>query len=360
MADLHSLQLGKLAEIEALDQRSRDILRLVVDSYVQTGAPVGSRTLARAMGMSLSPATVRNVMADLEHLGLLVAPHTSAGRLPTDQGLRLYVDGLLEQGNLSQDEREKIAGQCAGAGHSSTTEVMEEASSLLSALSNCAGLVLAPKREEPLEHIEFVSLGPGRVLVILVMASGSVENRVIDVPMGLPASSLIEASNYLTHHLRGRSLSDAQKVVRQELDQQKAQLDALTKPLIEAGLANWTGNSPVGGGDLIVRGQAQLLQDVQVIEDLERVRHLFTALEKKEALLKMLDLTESSEGVQIFIGGENELFSLAGCSMVIAPYANSQQQIVGAVGVIGPTRLDYARIIPMVDYTAKVVSDLLR
>ena len=236
---------------------------------------------------------------------------------------------------------------------------MEEASSLLSSLSSCAGLVLAPKREEPLEHIEFVALGPGRVLVILVMASGSVENRVIDVPMGLPASSLIEASNYLTNRLRGRSLRQAQQTIRQELTQQRAQLDALTAPLIEGGLANWSKDSPLSSGNLIVRGQAQLLQDVQVIEDLERIRHLFIALEKKEALLKMLDLTEGGEGVQIFIGGGNELFSLAGCAMVIAPYANSQRQIVGAVGVIGPSRLDYARIIPMVDYTAKVVSDLL-
>ncbi|WP_366553002.1 heat-inducible transcriptional repressor HrcA [Aquibaculum sediminis] len=339
-----------------LNARSRDILRTIVDAYVETGAPVGSRTLARKMGLDLSPATIRNVMADLEDLGLLMAPHTSAGRLPTDQGLRLYVDGLLERGNLGRDEQELIEGQCAAFGRS-VPEVLEEATRLLSDLSRCAGLVMAPKQDEPLKHIEFVALGPGRALVVLVTESGNVENRIVDVPMGLPPSSLVEAGNFLSHRLKGCSLGDTQKDIADEIRSHRAQLDELTGRVVQAGLATWAGGER--GAALIVRGQAQLLSDVQAIEDLERIRHLFAALEQKEALLRMLSLTERAEGVQIFIGTENELFGLTGCSTVIAPYYNQQQQIVGAIGVIGPTRIDYARIIPMVDYTAKVIGRLL-
>src|SRR5690554_874696 len=339
-----------------LNTRSRDILRMIVDAYVETGAPVGSRTLARKMGLFLSPATIRNVMADLEELGLLTAPHTSAGRMPTDRGLRLYVDGLLERGNLGRDEQEIIEGQCAASGRS-VTQVLEEATRLLSDLSRCAGLVMAPKQDEAPKHIEFVPLGPGRALVVLVTESGNVENRIIDVPMGLPPSSLAEAGNYLSARLRGRSLGDAQAEIEEEVRSQRAQLDELTSRVVQAGLATWAGGER--GGALIVRGQAQLLSDIQAIEDLERIRHLFSVLEQKEAMLRMLSLTEKAEGVQIFIGAENELFGVAGCSTVIAPFYNQQQQIVGAIGVIGPTRIDYARIIPMVDYTAKVIGRLL-
>jgi heat-inducible transcriptional repressor len=295
-------------------------------------------------------------MADLEEAGLLYAPHTSAGRLPTDLGLRLFVDGLLEYGNLGGEERRRIEAECAASGRS-MPQVLEEASGLLSELSQCAGLVVAPKFEEPLKHIEFVSLGPGRALVVLVTESGAVENRVIDVPMGLPPSSLVEASNYLSAKLVGRTLHDAEWLVKRELEQQRAELNDLTSKLVEAGLADWTGDGQDAA--LIVRGQAQLLEDVTAIEDLERIRRLFAALETKESLLRLLQLTDDAEGVQIFIGAENELFGMTGCSMVIAPYMNSRQQFVGAIGVIGPTRLDYARIIPMVDYTAKVIGRLM-
>lgn len=345
-----------LSAMSALNDRAREIMRLIVDAYVETGAPVGSRTLSRKLGMELSPATIRNVMADLEELGLLMAPHTSAGRLPTDQGLRLYVHGLLERGNLSSDERRQIEGQCAAGGRT-LPEMLEEATTMLSDLSHCAGLVMAPKQEEPLKHIEFLLLGPGRALVVMVTESGQVENRVIDVPVGLPPSSLVEASNFLSARLRGRTLSEATLDVKGELEQHRAQLDLITSRLVEAGMAVWGDDER--GGALIVRGQAQLLSDIQALEDLERVRHLFAVLEKKEALLRLLGLAEAGEGVQIFIGADNELFGLAGCSMVLAPYSNSRQQIVGAIGVIGPTRIDYARIIPMVDYTAKVIGRLM-
>ncbi len=348
--------------VQDLSERSREILRLIVDAYVETGAPVGSRTLSRKLGMSLSPATVRNVMADLEDLGLLYAPHTSAGRLPTELGLRLFVDGLLEHGNLTCEEREHIESQCAGAGRS-VPEILEEAIGAVTGLSRCAGLVVAPKASEPLKHIEFVALGPGRALVVLVFTSGTVENRIIDVPVGLPASSLVEATSYLSARLIGRTIEEAQAEIGQELRAQRAELDELSAKLVQAGLATWVSgsNEPLGGaaGALIVRGQARLLEDITALDDLERVRQLFHLLETKEALSRLLELTDSAEGVRIFIGAESELFALAGCSMVIAPYSNSSQQLVGAIGVVGPTRLNYARIIPMVDYTAKVISRLV-
>ncbi|MEE8189830.1 MAG: heat-inducible transcriptional repressor HrcA [Kiloniellales bacterium] len=347
--------LGSSA-VQELSERSREVFRHIVDAYVETGSPVGSRTISRKMGMTLSPATIRNVMADLEELGLLYAPHTSAGRLPTDAGMRLFVHGLLEFGNLTKDEQERIEAQCA-AGGKSLPEVLSEASGLLSDLSHCAGLVLAPKLEEPLKHVEFVSLGPGRALVVLVFASGTVENRIIDVPIGLPASSLVEATNYLSARLVGRNLLGARDETRKELEEQKVELDELTQRVVQLGLAVWSDDER--GGALIVRGQAHLLEDVTGIEDLERIRQLFSALETKEALLRLLELTDSAEGVQIFIGAENELFNLSGCSAVIAPYGNSQQQIVGAIGVVGPTRIDYARIIPMVDYTAQVIGRII-
>jgi len=346
----------KRSALSSLTERSREILRRVVDAYVTTGAPVGSRTLARSQGMELSPATVRNVMADLEDAGLLVAPHTSAGRLPTETGLRLFVDGLLEYGNISETDRKEIEARCSASGRS-LSQVLEDASGLLSDLTGSAGLVVAPKlQDERLKHIEFVNLGPGRALVVLVTQSGAVENRVIDVPRGLPASSLVEASNYLSERLVGRTLGEVQQIVRQELDQQRAELNELTTKLVEAGIADWSGSDH---NALIVRGQSQLLEDVNAIEDLERIRSLFSALETRESFLKLLDLTENAEGVQIFIGAENELFGMSGCSMVVAPYGNAQQQFVGAIGVIGPTRIDYARIIPMVDYTAKVIGSLV-
>ncbi|MFQ5972541.1 MAG: heat-inducible transcriptional repressor HrcA [Alphaproteobacteria bacterium] len=344
------------SRIEELNERSRQVLRTIVDAYVETGEPIGSRTLARRLGMSLSPATIRNVMADLQDTGLLYSPHTSAGRLPTDAGLRLFVDGLLEVGRVTADERESIESQCQGAGRN-TQQVLEEATRTLSGLSNCAGLVLAPKKDERLKHIEFVNLGPGRALVVLVTEDGTVENRVIDVPIGMPASSLVEATNFLSARIIGRTLEEARAQIEASLEQHRQDLDSLTQQLVQAGLATWTGE-----GDnraLIVSGTEKLLDDVRAVEDLEKVRALFAALDAKKSLVRLLDATLSAEGVQIFIGAENELFGLAGCSMVIAPYANAREQIIGAIGVIGPSRIDYARIIPVVDYTAKIVGRLL-
>ncbi|HET8728869.1 MAG TPA: heat-inducible transcriptional repressor HrcA [Alphaproteobacteria bacterium] len=344
--------------IAELNERSRDILRHIVDAYCETGEPVGSRTLSRRLGMNLSPATIRNVMADLEEAGLLFAPHTSAGRVPTDLGLRLFVHGLLEIGDLGEDERRNIEAQCAAVDRG-LQQVLEEATSVLSGLSSCAGLVLAPKTDRPLKHMEFVNLAPGRALVVMVNEDGLVENRVVEVPLGLPASTLVSASNYLNARIVGRTLGEAKAEVLAEIERQKTQLDELTAKLVEAGLATHGGKDSDLGGTLIVKGQSRLLSDVTAVKDLERIKSLFDALETKDAMLRLLDAANQAEGVQIFIGAENTLFNHAGCSMIIAPYTDSREQIVGAIGVIGPTRLNYARIIPMVDYTAKVVGRLL-
>jgi heat-inducible transcriptional repressor len=342
-----------------LNERSRDIFRRIVEAYVETGEPIGSRTIARKLGMSLSPATIRNVMADLEDAGLLRAPHTSAGRVPTEAGLRLFVHGLLELGDLSADERANIEGQCAAAGRT-LSQMLEEATDTLSGLSRCAGLVMAPKIDASFKHIEFVNLGPGRALVVMVTEGGLVENRVIDVPVGMPPSALVNAGNYLNARLMGRTLDEARSSITEEITAQRAQLDELTTKVVAAGLATWSAAaSGSKDGYLIVRGQANLLGDVTAIEDLERIRALFQALDTRDSMLRLLEATNKAEGVQIFIGAENELFSVAGCSVVIAPYTNAREQIVGAIGVIGPTRINYARIIPMVDYTAKVIGRLL-
>ncbi len=356
MPKLIGLQTSSPREMIAeLNERSREVFRHIVEAYVETGEPVGSRTISRRLGTGLSPATIRNVMADLEEAGLLYAPHISAGRMPTEIGLRMFVHGLLEIGDLSEEERDNIESQCTAAGRS-LPEVLADATAALSGLSRCAGLVLAPKSDRPLRHIEFVNLAPGRALVVMVTDDGLVENRVIEVPVGLTASTLASASNYLSARVLGRTLSEARAEITAEVAQHQSQLDELTAKVVEAGLATWAGGS---SSTLIVKGQSRLLNDVTAIGDLERIRGLFDALETREAMLRMLDAANQAEGVQIFIGAENSLFSHAGCSMIIAPYTGSSEQIVGAIGVIGPTRLNYARIVPMVDYTAKVIGRIL-
>ncbi|MBT3930893.1 MAG: heat-inducible transcriptional repressor HrcA, partial [Rhodospirillaceae bacterium] len=271
-------------------------------------------------------------------------------------GLRLFVDGLLEVGHLTEDERLTIEAQCAAEGRS-VQQTLSEVTRVLSGLSNCAGLVVAPKSDSALRHIEFVSLAPGRALVVLVTEDGSVENRVVEVPNGMPASAMVEASNFLSARLVGKTIEEARGQIAAELELHRQDLDGLTQKLVEAGLATATGDGAEAA--LIVSGAERLLDDVQAVEDLDHVRGLYDALETKESWIKLLDMARGGEGVQIFIGAENDLFSLAGCSVVVAPYRNSEQQIVGAVGVIGPTRINYARIIPVVDYTAQIVGRLV-
>ena len=340
--------------LKELNQRAREIMRLIVEAYVETGEPIGSRTLARRLDTRLSPASIRNVMSDLEAAGFLYAPHTSAGRLPTDAGLRFFVDGLLEVGNITDDEREAIGARCSAHGRS-MEEVLTDATTLLSGLSDCAGLVVAPKIDTRLKQAELVSLGDGRALVILVGEDGSVENRLFDLPLGLGPSALTEASNYLSVRLDGRTLGEARQSIFEELETRRAELDQLTARAVEAGLATLAGDH--SRQTLIIRGQAKLLDDIHALDDLERIRELFDELERSQGILELLDLAAGAEGVHIYIGSENKLFSLSGCSMVVAPYSDKQNKIIGAIGVIGPTRLNYARIIPMVDYTSKVIGE---
>jgi heat-inducible transcriptional repressor len=344
----------------ALGERPREVFRHLVEAFLASGEPVGSRTLSQRLPLTLSPASIRNVMADLEAMGLLYAPHTSAGRAPTEKGLRLFVDGLLEVGELAPDERVAIEARMSGSGRG-IEEVLTQATTLLSGLSNCAGLVVASKQDTLLKHIEFTAIAPGKALVVMVGEDGQVENRLIDTPLGLPASALAEASNYLNARLRGRTLDLARSEILEELEGERAELDALTAKIVADGLA--TLSAPGGNADvskvLIVRGTSHLLDSVEARIDIERVRTLFEDIERKNDLIRLLELAKDGAGVRIFIGSENRLFSLSGSSIIAAPYANSAGKIVGVIGVLGPTRLNYGRIIPMVDHTAKVVGRLL-
>jgi heat-inducible transcriptional repressor len=339
-----------------LDTRSAAVLREIIEQYVETGEPVGSRTISRRLPMTLSPATIRNVMSDLTEAGLLFSPHTSAGRLPTELGLRLFVDGLLQFGELGEEDREAISASVAAAGRS-LEDTLAEASVMLSGLSAAAGLVLAPKSDGALRHIEFVPLGSGRALVVLVAGDGHVENRVIEIPPGVLPSTLQQAGNYLNARLAGRPLVELRRIVAEEMAENRTQLDALSTQVVEAGLATWTKEGR--SGSLIVRGQARLLADVTEIDKLSAIQTLFERLETQETMLRLLDLAERSDGVRIFIGAESDLFGTTGVSMVVAPARNAGGRIVGAIGVIGPTRINYGRIIPVVDYTARVLGRLL-
>lgn len=349
-----------LSGLAELDQRSRDIFKQIVESYLESGDPIGSRTISRALPQALSPASIRNVMADLEDVGLIAAPHTSAGRIPTQLGLRMFVDGLLELGDLTTTERKQIEAEVvARTPERSVEDVLTEATDMLSGLSHCAGVVLTPKKNVRLKHLEFVSLEPTRALVVIVGEDGAVENRIVELPAGLPASTLTSASNFLNARMQGKTFDEIRAGLQQEIERQKTAIDELTAEVVEAGVATWAGAGDADNKTLIVRGRSNLLEDVTAMEDLERIRRLFDDLESKKDLIQLLGLSESAEGVKIFIGSENNLFSLSGSSLIVSPYRDSAQKIVGVIGVIGPTRLNYARIVPMVDYTARLVGRLL-
>lgn len=343
-----------------LDARSRDIFRLIVDNYLREGEPLGSRNLTRLLPGSLSPATVRNVMSDLEHLGLIYSPHVSAGRLPTQAGLRFFVDAFMELGDLTTDERRQIEAQVRASGSGQTLEhILTDASQMLSGLSRGAGLVMTAKSEVPLKHIEFIRLEPEKALAVMVSQNGDVENRVVDLPVGVTSSQLVEASNFLNAHIRGRTLAEAKTEIARLKEETRSALDTLSQGLVERGLAVWAGEGSGLQARLIVRGHANLLENVTAQADLELLRHLFEDLETKDGMLQLLDLAEEGPGVRIFIGSENKLFSLSGSSLVVAPYRDKDARVIGALGVIGPTRLNYARIVPMVDYTAQIISRML-
>ncbi len=341
-----------------LNERSREVFRRLVETYLESGEPVGSRTLARTLSEGVSPATIRNVMQDLEYLGLLDSPHVSAGRIPTQLGLRLFVDGILEVGDVSGSERAEIE-RSLGGGASDITAILDRAGDMLSGLTHGASLVLAPKSEAPIKHIEFVSLGPDRALVVLVTADGQVENRIFVPPAGLTPSAMRAAANFLNAILQGRTLGEMRSVVSAEIARRRAELDELSRSLVEAGSALWA-EGPEGGRDrLIVHGRANLIEGAEDAAQLERIRELFDDLERKRDLAQLLELSEGGDGVRVFIGSENKLFSLSGSSLVVSPYMNADRKIIGAVGVIGPTRLNYGRIVPIVDYTAQLVGRLV-
>ncbi len=353
-------ETSRHSQLAAMDERSRLIFDQVVAAYLKTGEPVGSRTISRT-GIELSPASIRNVMSDLTELGLLDSPHISAGRLPTQAGLRLFVDGLMEVGRikLAPEDRKHISREMSRLRGAAPEDVMGEASELLSGLAGGAGLVGSPNRDAPVRHVEFVKLNDNQALAVIVTDDGDVENRLVDLPEGLPLSSLNEAANYLNARLKGRTFSETRQSIMDEVTQNRAALDAAASRLVEAGLAQWTGIDPLRGRSLIIRGRENLIEDASAAEDLDRVRKLFADLDRQENLLQVLDKAREADGVRLFIGRENPLFSLSGSSVVVAPYMNAEKKVIGALGVIGPTRLDYARVIPMVDYTAKVVGQLL-
>ena len=339
-----------------LDNRARDIFRRIVETYLETGEPVGSRTISRA-GVALSPASIRNTMQDLTELGLLDAPHISAGRMPTHVGLRLFVDGLLEVGDLIEEERRSIEARLTAHGRS-LEDALNEASSILSGLAGGAGVVVAPSREAGVKHVEIVALSPDQALVIMVFDDGQVENRLMRRPAGVTPAALQEASNFLNARLRGRTLAEAKAEVGRELERARRELDAVSARLVEEGLAAWGGGEDIGRA-LIVRGRANLIGDPETVADLERVRMLFDDLEQKEQLISLLDLVRDAEGVRIFIGSETRLFSLSGSAVIAAPYMSGRQKVLGAIGVIGPARLNYARVIPLVDYTARALGRIM-
>ena len=360
MGQQEELMGNKVSGLAALDERSREIFRQLVDTYLNTGDPVGSRTISRGPRVNLSPASVRNVMSDLEDCGLIASPHTSAGRIPTEMGLRFFVDAIMEHGTLSGDQRRAIDSEIAKLDNSMRVEdVLSDATNLLSGLSRCAGVVVAPKLSMRLKHIEFVKLSSTQALVVLVGEDGTVENRAIDIPAGLPAATLARVSNFLSNRLQGKTLPEAQRFIVSEVELLQRELDDLSAKVIEAGLAVWSGEGEAWDRTLIVRGQANLIEDITALDELERIRHLFDDLEQKRDLIRLLDLAEEGEGVRIYIGSESQLFSLSGSSLIISPYHDSDDNIVGVLGVIGPTRINYARIVPMVNYTAKLVGRLL-
>ncbi|URW74673.1 heat-inducible transcriptional repressor HrcA [Sphingomonas donggukensis] len=341
--------------IPELTDRARDVFRIVVESFLDSGVPVGSRTIAQVSGLNLSPASIRTVMQDLEEAGLLAAPHTSAGRMPTETGLRLFVDGMMHAVAPSEQERAAIGAGAAQRGP--VEEAIAATTAALSGLSSCAGLVLVPKREPRLRQFGFVPLGNNRALAVLVGEDGSVENRVVDLPPGMDPAALTTAANYLTAMLAGATLSEARTRITREIADERAALDRASRTLVERGLAVWSedgGHRPV----LIVRGQANLIEP-QATADLDRIRGLLDELEGKEEIARLLDSARQGDAARIFIGSENKLFALSGSSVIAQPVRALDGRVVGVVGVIGPTRLNYARVVPMVDFTAATLARLL-
>lgn len=341
--------------VTELTARAREIFRRVVEEYIESGQPVGSKSLAADGTLNLSPASIRSVLADLESLGLLAAPHTSAGRLPTDAGLRIFVDGMMRVAEPTMEERAAIQSRLAEAGP--VEAALAQASAILSDLSGAAGMVMVAPREARLAQFSLVDLGQGRALAVLVSEDGAVENRVLDLGNAVPSGSLERAANYITARLSGRTLAEAASAMRAEISTGRSQLDDASRDLVERGLAVWSKDAaarPV----LIVRGAANLL-DEAALGDIERMRMLLEDLENKQSVAELLESAREAEATRIFIGSENRLFALSGSSVIASPYRDREGRVVGVLGVIGPTRLNYARVVPMVDLTARSLGKLI-
>lgn len=345
-----------------LSSRSKEIFSALVDAYIETGEAVGSRLLAKRAPCALSSATIRNIMADLEEAGLLYAPHTSAGRIPTEAGLSFFVDSLLECSDFEDDTaiehtlEERLSEEAASGGE--VDEVLEQATALLSGLSQYAGIVLSPKTDSILKRIEFVTLSPTQLLVVILSNTGHVENRLIPYDRNLTPEQLKQLSNYLSTYLEGKTLVEGLAWVQAELKKQQHRFTKEATRLVQQGLETWSrAHKP---SSLILKGQANLLDAVEERNELDPIRNLFEAIETKQTMVHLLEATSNAEGIQVFIGSENPNFNVAGCSLVAASYRSADNRIVGALGVIGPSNMHYRQVIPLVSCTAKVINRLLK
>jgi len=339
-----------------LSDRSKQIFKSVVETYLETGSPSGSETILKKGGVNLSSSSIRLILANLQKEGLLFAQHTSAGRLPTDKGIRFFVDGLLEFGRLTQDERDNIKQQCLAKG-TSFQEVLDEASKVISGLSSHTCIVVAPKNQNSIKHIEFIRLNSSQVMSIIASANGQIENRIIDDGGVYTDNILREISNYLNAKYLNKSIGEIKRNIQLEINNSKGRLEVLSQNLVQKGILEIAPNSE--NPYIFLHGQSNLLEDEIISKDLDQIRKLFDEIENKTNFLEILENTNSAKGVQIFIGSQNFLFKHSGLSMIMAPYKDKDQKIIGAIGVMGPTRLNYAKIVPLVDYTSKIIGKVL-
>ena len=340
-----------------LDDKKKIVLNQIIDSYLIDGAPVGSKTLSKKSEEMASSSSLRNIMSQLEVMGLIYSPHVSSGRLPTEKGLRLYVDNLLAFQTLYNAKDNLFLKDLNNAGQRGPKELLSEASASLSGMSSHAGIVVVPKTEKDLKHVEFVRLSKEKALVVLIDSIGSVENRIITIDEGTPDMTFEMAGNYLNSKINGQSIDELRTKINLDIKKRKNEIDALAAGLINKGLAIWANDH--SDSSLIIHGHDKLLDDVQAIEDLEKIKSLFSTLGNQELSIQLLEDIASASGVKIFIGSENRLFEGTGCSLIIAPIQAYEQKVFGALGVIGPKRMNYSKIISMVDYTSQIVSKLL-
>ncbi len=339
-----------------LNDRSKLIFKKLVESYLETGSPAGSETIMKMGGLNLSSASIRSILSNLQKEGLLFAPHRSAGRMPTEKGMRFFVDGLLEFGRISKTDKQNIKQQCSSKGKT-YEEVLDVASKAISGLSNYAGIVIAPKFQKNLKHLEFIRLNESQLMLILAYENGEVENRIIFDNGKYNSTLLIQASNYLTSKFTNKNISQIKKVIQNDIRKSKNKLETISSKLIQQGIIETLPD--VKNPYIFLHGQSNLLKDEIISKDLDQIRNLFDDIEKKSSFVEILETAGKAKGVQIFIGSKNFLFKHSGLSMVMAPYKNNDQEIIGAIGVVGPTRLNYSKIVPLVDYTSKIIGKVI-